>query len=226
MHCDNWKSQEKLWHFGGKILLWQCTAVVLRDCTTYIHHCGSWGRFCVWWWWWWCDFLVRCWRKYGGGGGRTPPPPTPQTALSSSLHSSVDIMYNALTTALCCTAAVQSTQLLTHIHTLCVSKRIQTYNTLGIHLQSVKISGISGISMSLHTNAQLEIFVFEPMRHNETNRISSLVYQWIPNYALIALNFTSRHRAWSMNNWSINPTFDVMHLPVLSPNWKKNPDVP
>ena len=40
------------------------------------------------------------------------------------------------------TAAVQSTQLLTHIHTLCVSKRIQTYNTLGIHLQSVKISGM------------------------------------------------------------------------------------
>ena len=147
MHCDNWKSQEKLWHFGGKILLWQCTAVVLRDCTTYIHHCGSWGRFCVWWWWWWCDFLVRCWRKYGGGGGRTPPPPTPQTALSSSLHSSVDIMYNALTTALCCTAAVQSTQLLTHIHTLCVSKRIQTYNTLGIHLQSVKISGESSLTL-------------------------------------------------------------------------------
>ena len=90
---------------------------------------------------------MRCWRKYGGGGGRTPPPPTPQTALSSSLHSSVDIMYNALTTALCCTAAVQSTQLLTHIHTLCVSKRIQTYNTLGIHLQSVKISGESSLTL-------------------------------------------------------------------------------
>ena len=33
-------------------------------------------------WWWWCG---------------TPTPPPPQTALSSSLHSSVDIMYNALT---------------------------------------------------------------------------------------------------------------------------------
>ena len=35
----------------------------------------------IWWWW-----------------GRTPLPPTQQTALSSSPHSSVDIMYNALTT--------------------------------------------------------------------------------------------------------------------------------
>ena len=67
--------------------------------------------------------------------------------------------------------------------------------------------------MSLHTNAQFKLFVIEPMRHNEPNRISSLVYQWIPNYALIALNFTARHRAWSMNNWSINPTFDVRQLP-------------
>ena len=111
MHCDNWKSQEKLWHFGGKILLWQCTAVVLRDCTTYIHHCGSWGRFCVWWWWWWCDFLVRCWRKYGGGGGgllchlhsKQPylPPPIPLWILcttlwqhcSSSVYSTTDTHF-------------------------------------------------------------------------------------------------------------------------------------
>ena len=124
---------------------------------------------------------------YGGGGdmtgevleeiwwGRTPLPPTQQTALSSSPHSSVDIMYNALTT-------LQQLSLLNYWHTF-------------------------------HSNAQIKLFVFEPMRHNEPNRISSLVYQWIPNYALIALNFTSRHRAWSMNNWSINPSFDVMQLP-------------
>ena len=37
-----------------------------------------------------------------------------------------------------CSSSVYST---TTFHTLCVSKRIQTYNTLGIHLQSVKISG-------------------------------------------------------------------------------------
>ena len=194
MHCE---IPGKVCHFGGKILF--CGSAR----TTYIHHTvvleadfvyGGGGDMTgevleeIWWWW-----------------GRSPLPPTQQTALSSS----VDIMYNALTT-------LQQFSLLNYwhtFHTLCVSKRIQTYNTLGIHLQSVKISGISGISMSLHTNAQLEIFVFEPMRHNETNRISSLVYQWIPNYALIALNFTSRHRAWSMNNWSINPSFDVMQLP-------------
>ena len=114
-------------------LLWQC------ENNVHTPHCGFWGRFCVWWW--WCDFLVGCWRKYGGGGGRTPPPPTPQTALSSSLHSSVDIMYNALTTALCCTAAVQSTQL-QHFIPCVFQKEFKLIIHLVYICKIVKISGM------------------------------------------------------------------------------------
>ena len=96
-------------HFSGVFLI--CAAVVVENmrwcgeskvswniCVIKTPSCGSLGDLGDWMvvvmlvqlsgvvseeiWWWWCP---------------TPTPPPPQTALSSSLHSSVDIMYNALT---------------------------------------------------------------------------------------------------------------------------------